>query len=370
VEQVIRTAQFANPLDLDTIVVRSLKDFSGPLSGLDRLLDRAYSPDDIKGRAGSVARLTAIVAYTTLSQDYDREMTKLEQQVTHLFESDNKVVTSEKQLLVSVIERMKTKYRRLSSEINILYETIPYSEIAEKSGQEINAILLSDSIKKLLILRRYLGITAEQDTEASIRQAIETLSAIVKYAAAMIKTEVTLYTEKGVLSGFVHHLEGERLSDLLNEMSDSQNKLDSLSLEFGGNTIQTQEGLDQTPPTTTVKKTSIHLLTLSDFNAGRGAGAKDGPKAHPFVAKTRVPVEIKTAEYSLLGYLYCKPGQTPEELLKETSDFLSLTDVSIYLPKERFSYSIPYAAVNKGRILAIAQEPAFSRHSEPVNVIM
>ena len=44
---------------------------------------------------------------------------------------------------------------------------------------------------------------------------------------------------------------------------------------------------------------------------------------------------------------------------KDTSDFISLTDVSIHLPKEDFSYSIPYAAVNKSRILAINRRPAF-----------
>lgn len=368
-QQNINTVQFAGPLNLDSMVVRSLTDFSAPLSGLDRLLDRVYSPDNIKGRAEAVARLTAIVAYTTLSQDYEREMAKLEQQVTHFFEGDNKRPASEKQLMASVIERMKTKYGKLSSEINILYETVPYSEIAGKSGQDINAVLLSDSMKKLLILRRYLGIMTEQDTETSVRQAIETLSAIVKYAAAMIKTEVTLYTEKGVLNGFVHHLEGERLSDLLNQMSNDRNKQDSLSLEFGSRNTRTKEGKDEAPPTTTVKKTSIHLLTLSDYNAGRGAGAKGGPRNYPFIAKTRIPVELKTAEYNLLGYLYCYPGQTPEDLLKETSDFLSLTDVSIYLPKERFSYSIPYAAVNKGRILGIAQEPAVPAQPAAATII-
>ncbi len=349
--------KLADRLDLDSIVVESLSNLSGPLSGLDRILNRAYGLNDIKGRAQAIARLSAIVAYATLSREYEWEITKLQRKVKLQFEGKGRREVSEQQLSSSVIDRMKTKYRRLSAEINTLYETIPYTEIMGKSGQEANTILLSDGMKKLLILRQYLGIAVDQNTETYIRQFMETLGTIVKYAANVVKTEATLYTENGVLTGFVHHLEEERLSDLLNDISDNQTRLGSQFLEFSDNISQNQKNIDET---ITVKKTSIHLLTLADFNAGRGVGAKEGPKEFPYVSKKPTRVELLTPEYSLLGYVYCKVGQQPEDLLlRDTSDFLSLTDVSIHFPKEDFSYSIPYVAVNKGRILKILRQPAF-----------
>ena len=355
VAQVINTTQFVNLSDLDLIVARFLKNLSGPLSGLDRILNRACGLNDIKGRAEIIARLSAIVAFTTLSREYEREIKNLERKITFQFESNKSDPAFENQPSSYSIARMKDKYSKLSTEINVLYETIPYSEIAGKSAKEINAILLSDSMKKLLILKRYLGMSVTQDMDASVRQALEVLAAIVKYATAMKNTEATLYTEKGVLTGFIHHLEEERLSDLLNDISNNSTKLGTNYLEFSKPAAESPEGGN----TTTVKKTSINLLTLSDFNAGRGIGAKEGIKVFPFVSKKRIAVELKTAEYSLVGDIYCKPGQIPEDLLKDTSDFISLTNVSIHLPNEDFSYSIPYAAVNKGRIIAITRRPAF-----------
>jgi hypothetical protein len=147
--QGIYTVQQSNPSDLDSFLVNSLKESSNSLMGLDRILDRTYAPYDVKGRAQAVARLTAVVAYNLLSRDYDREITQLENRIIHLFANSHDGLNSEKQLLTSTINHMKIKYERLSKDINSLYATVPHSEIREKTGQELNSILLKDSMSKL-----------------------------------------------------------------------------------------------------------------------------------------------------------------------------------------------------------------------------
>jgi chromosome segregation ATPase len=187
-----RAEQLYHQLGLDPVVNKLLKDFPSSLSGMDRIVDKMFGPYDIKSRAKAVAKLTALIAYTALSEEYDKEVAKLEaqakslegerdrvrsnydnlvQKVAHIFEEDHEGLESEKTTITSALERLKTNYEELRTAITTLVGTIPYDEIREKSGQELYSILLEDSglqdilkdsAKKLIDFKRYLGMAAEK----------------------------------------------------------------------------------------------------------------------------------------------------------------------------------------------------------------
>jgi chaperonin cofactor prefoldin len=388
-----RAEQLYHQLGLDPVVNKLLKDFPSSLSGMDRIVDKMFGPYDIKSRAKAVAKLTALIAYTALSEEYDKEVAKLEaqakslegerdrvrsnydnlvQKVAHIFEEDHEGLESEKTTITSALERLKTNYEELRTAITTLVGTIPYDEIREKSGQELYSILLEDSglqdilkdsAKKLIDFKRYLGMAAEKGAEEASRHAVETLSGIMRNKIDKVRIEVTLYTQTGVLSGSVYHLEWERLSDLLNDVSDRRGWRASPFLEFSNVNAHNPEGYNEMLPTAHVKKATIYIITLTDANAARGVGARDGLKSFPFVPKSRVPVELQMADYSLIGNMHCAPGQKPQNVLDETPKFLPLTDASIRLMKENIRLTAPFVAVNKEQILALAQEeisPGFS----------
>jgi len=301
---------------------------------MDRIFDKMFGPYDIKGRADAVAKHTALIAYTALSEEHDKELTKLEAQVkslegerdrlridydklihkvTQTFEAEQVVSKSEKATLTPALERLRTDYEELIIAITTLVETIPYDEIRDKSEQELYAIFLEDSglrgilrerEEKLIDFKRYLGMAAEKGAEEASRYAVKTLTEIMGNNMNKVRTEVTLYTQTGILSGSVYHLEGERLSDLLNDVSDRRGCRASPFLDISNVNPQNLEGYSEIPPTAHIKKATIYIITLADTNAARGVGAKDGLKSFPFVPKSRVPVGLQMAYYSLIGNMH------------------------------------------------------------------
>jgi hypothetical protein len=314
----------------DSPVAAHLADTRGSLSGLERTLDRFYSTEDVRGRARAVARMSEVVAFVTLSQEYDREMARLERQSS-----------------AQAIACLRSKYGRLSREIRTLYQMIPHGEIEHASGRELNSILLADSVDKLVVLRRYLGLAAEDDAEAYPKNVVETLIEFVNGPTFRTKTAATLYTEMGALTGLVHHLEGERLSDLLNGMSDIARRGSSRFLEFSDGADGNPAGCVHPILPARINTESIRLVTLSNGNAARGAGASEDRRSSSYVLKRRMPVELRTTEYCLVGDIHCRLEQTPEDVFNENAGFLSLTDVSVRPLNEDFEFSIPYVAVNK-----------------------
>jgi hypothetical protein len=71
------------------VVNKVLEDFSGTLSGVDKITDRVFGPYDIKGRAEAVAKVTALVTYASLSEEYSKEAPKFNQQISSLEDERN-----------------------------------------------------------------------------------------------------------------------------------------------------------------------------------------------------------------------------------------------------------------------------------------
>lgn len=83
-EQKQQATQLYHQLGLEPVVQKALKEFSSSLSGMDRVLDKIFGPYDVKGRAEAVARLTTLITHNSLSEEHQKRVAKLEQQITSL----------------------------------------------------------------------------------------------------------------------------------------------------------------------------------------------------------------------------------------------------------------------------------------------
>ncbi len=68
-------------LGLDPVVDKVLKEYKTQLSGVDKATDRVFGPFDIKGRADSVAKVSALMTYSALHQQYTKELDQMQEQV-------------------------------------------------------------------------------------------------------------------------------------------------------------------------------------------------------------------------------------------------------------------------------------------------
>jgi hypothetical protein len=383
VDQERRAEQLYHQLGLEPMVNKLLKDFPDSLSGVDRTLEKIFGPYDIKGRVHAVAKLAALIAHITASEKYDQEVVKLEaltkslaterdnvrnnydslvQKVSNLFDVSGKESESQKIPLASGLE---ANYEELRVAIATLVEVIPYDEIREKSGQALFDILqqdsrlkeiLKDSETNLAALKQYLEMAVEKGAAEASRYAVNTLSEIMRNKIFRVRTELTLYTKTDVLCGSVYHLEGERLSDLLNDESDPRGYRATPFLEISNVDTCDPKRENAMLPIAHIKKATIQIIILPDTNAARGVGAKPGFKSFPFLPKLRIPVEVKLRDYSIVGNIHCAAGQLPQNVLDDTPKFLSLTDASVLRLNENTRLIAPFVAINKDQILALTQE--------------
>ena len=260
-------------------------------------MERIKGSYDLDGGAKPVSRLRVLMlAYAALNEEYDREMAQLEKRARSL-EQDYR--------------RIKGKYDGLMRKV---------AEVFMEGGD----------------------VPDIQREPASTK--------------GRVTTEATLYTETGVLRGLVRHLEGERISDLLNDVPRGQLWQAGPFFEFLDATSRDAEPASQTAPGRVVRRSAIHMVTLADPNGGRGAGARGDTSEFPFVRKLPVTVSIETEDGSLAGHIHCSAGQKPQDVLKEAPAFISLTDVSVRLMAGALRFTVPYVALNKERVWGLSQD--------------
>jgi len=185
-----------------------------------------------------------------------------------------------------------------------------------------------------------------------VPEARRTWAATTKKAA----TEATLYTEAGVLCGSVCHLEGERISDLLNDARRGQLWQAGPSFELRDAANTDLDASSQVTPARVVSRSAIHMVTLADRNAGRGVGARGDTCSPPVVPKSPVAVSVETEDGSLFGSIHCAVGQEPRDVLQEVPTFISLTNVSVRLKSGALRFTVPYVALNKERIRGMSRD--------------
>ena len=165
--------------------------------------------------------------------------------------------------------------------------------------------------------------------------------------------ELECFTGNEVITGFVRCPTELRLIDALNSGERSN----------GGPFVHFVDPFDtgavradgKAGDVCAVSKSAIYFAAVSDPDIRRGAGANGGRGFHPFVLKSPVQVSLRLAEYKLTGRIHLCQGQTIDAVLKESSQFVPMTEVAI--AREDWSYgSRPFVAVNREHVIGSAEE--------------
>ncbi|MFC1893391.1 hypothetical protein ACFLYR_05110 [Chloroflexota bacterium] len=367
-EQKRRAEQLYHELGLDSVVNKVLTDFPSSLSGMDRVIDKIFGVYDIKGRAEAVARLTALITHTALSEECHKKARQLEAQITSLEGERDKIRTNYDDIVHKVADIVGGNYNELKANYYELVDKLAIVEDLRSQMATLRRTLKKERAQLVervpKILARDYEMAAEKGAEEAGKHADETLRNIINNTIDTEGIDVTLYTRTIVLSGSVYHLEEGRLLDLLNDGSDQRGWSAGPFLELINANARNADGHKQILPTAYIGKASVYMAVLADDNAARGVGAKAGHKPFPFVLKSPVPIELHMVNYVLIGNMHCASGQKPQDVLDEKPAFLPLTDVSIRTLRSDIELTAPFVAVNKEHVLPLEQKeisPADSR---------
>jgi len=157
------------------------------------------------------------------------------------------------------------------------------------------------------------------------------------------------YTSDEVLSGRIRWPVGIRLLDLLNSLYATQHDSSGEFLDFVD--ISREDDIVETH----VSKEALEMVTISDANLARGAGAESNPK-YPFVRKSPIAVSVRLKKYTVSGTMHLVERQTVQDLLNRGALFLPVTDATILTLENRFYGHRPFIAVNKKNITWVKVE--------------
>jgi len=113
-----------NQLGLDPVVDKVLKGYSQSLSGMDRATDKVFGPYDMKGRADAVAKVSALMTYAALGEQYNRQAGNLESQITTLEGERDKERNNYDKLVGKVAEIVGGDYDELKADYNEIVERL------------------------------------------------------------------------------------------------------------------------------------------------------------------------------------------------------------------------------------------------------
>lgn len=167
---------------------------------------------------------------------------------------------------------------------------------------------------------------------------------------------LTFYMEKYVVSGAIHESANLRLTDCLNQVDERNSNGIATFIDVNNADIVYEDGIEESQSIAFLNRDGIILVVTEDGDLARGIGASVGPKRYPFVQKSPVQVVVETSTYRLTGLIHCSSGQAVGDVLHTPTKFLPMTDIHIR-PHGRNTWSTaPFAALNKSKILSLAQE--------------
>jgi hypothetical protein len=162
---------------------------------------------------------------------------------------------------------------------------------------------------------------------------------------------VEIYTQSKVFNGQVACPIGYRLLDLFNNDEPAEGDIpeDFIELVNASSTISYHDQLKEY-----IRKSSIHLIAVTDSEQGRGLGAQNSLKTYPFIGKSTRQVNIEMQYYSISGTAYICQGQTMKDLINERTLFLPLTSVTIGR-ESHFYGNRPFCIINKKQIISLSE---------------
>ena len=152
------------------------------------------------------------------------------------------------------------------------------------------------------------------------------------------------YTEDEGLAGRIRWPIGLRLLDLLNNLYATPRDSSGDFLDF----IDVSKSDE--PVSTFISKASVGMVTISDTNLARGAGAEPS-RRYPYVRKSEVDVSLKLKTHMINGTMHLTENESVQDVLNRDALFVPVTNATIVTADSHFYGTRPFIAVNKGHIV-------------------
>ncbi|MBL7164968.1 MAG: hypothetical protein ISS55_00620 [Dehalococcoidales bacterium] len=262
-----KAEQLYQQLGLDPVVEQVLKEFPTSLSGMDRVTDRFFGPYDIKGRAETVAKVSALVTYAALSTRHEQEMARMGSQVTSLEGERDQVRTNYDSLVQKVADVVGGDYDELKGDYNTLVE-----RLAEVEHLRSQVATLDQERRQLA--ERIAAVLGEDHTElkANYSKLVEKLTEMENLRAqltALEKNKAELeqdYQKQLAALKAEHEKECEALKSQAAGLETRVEGLDSEKAGLSSEVEQLKEKLEQL--------TSKHEQLTQDHRRLKAAAAK------------------------------------------------------------------------------------------------
>ena len=165
---------------------------------------------------------------------------------------------------------------------------------------------------------------------------------------------IILFMETEVLNCLIliSTFEGRLLDELNGRSQAGPDNKDKFLIGTDATIWHTDE-TSETAAVVHINKENIEMAGTVTPDAGRGIGAKDGPKPYPFTEKIPVKVTIELPGYRLNGNMYRLNHQQVDHVLKEKTLFVPLTDVEVISLDYDKQWFLSFVAVNKDKILSV-----------------
>ena len=155
-------------LGLDPVINKVLKEYKTQLSGVDKATDRVFGPFDIKGRAESIAKVSALMTYSALHQQYTKELDQIQEQVTtvagerdHERANYDSLVHKVADVVGGDYEELKSNYEevvdRLSSVEHLKSQTSVLNKEKSELVQKYESQIAGQQKEKADLVARYEG---------------------------------------------------------------------------------------------------------------------------------------------------------------------------------------------------------------------
>jgi uncharacterized phage infection (PIP) family protein YhgE len=137
-EEKQRAENLYHNLGLDPVVAKVLREYEQGMSRMDKATDRVFGPYDVKGRADAVAKVTALMTYAALSEQYSHQANNLHSQIDAVSRERDKEKGHYDNLVQKVADVVGEDYDALKTNYNHVVESLSDIEHLKKQTLVLN----------------------------------------------------------------------------------------------------------------------------------------------------------------------------------------------------------------------------------------
>jgi hypothetical protein len=143
------------------------------------------------------------------------------------------------------------------------------------------------------------------------------------------KIKVVIYMETQTLTGILELVDGQRLSDFLNDETSTQINSSCRFIQLNEVTIYQADDHEEIRNSVWVNKEGIQMLRTIESNSDEESYANKKLKVYPFVPKLPVKAAIRLSGYEIECDLHRSTNETASNLFEKNRPFMPCTDAKI-----------------------------------------